>query len=629
MNELRQDADRAAPRIAILFGLLVAVAFLLARLPYRGLRHDGVLYAGQALAHLNPAWAASDFYFSGGSQDRYSIFSNVVARLISHFSIGATDIALLLGAWALFLWALFALGRELAPRERWLGVVCVVCVSHFYGATRIFGYMETFVTARTWAEPLALVALALLTRSRYALAALFLGLSLVVHPLIAVPALAVCAAYLVSVDRRWAWAFLLLVPLVALAALGIAPFAGLLQSYDEVWFQASMRESWSVFLSTWGRMDFTAAATVLGVLWLSSRGQSTPLARLNRAAVWATLVLCAISFIGADTQHNVLITQLQLWRVLWIADVLAMVSLPAWLAREWAKGGNGQLAAVAVFVAVFTVDTWLATGWAMVLWAVLALALGARAAPLKPRVLRLAIGATLFAGFAMTGLQVFNDQAQLSMHRYGLAIASNWSIPAQMPMFTLPLAFVLLSGWTRAGAARNASLVAALAILVAGATHWDQRTAWSKYIESAAPGRHPFAALIPAGAQVYWHEDTPASWILLQRPQFISDFQLSGLLFSRATAMTGINRAPALAAISVDVKNCEAFEWYGADSRQIHACTFPRAAFFDMCHQKPDHADFLVGPVDLGAGVVSRWTFEPSDGSAPVSYALYDCKKTP
>ena len=52
---------------------------------------------------------------------------------------------------------------------------------------------------------------------------------------------------------------------------------------------------------------------------------------------------------------HVLITQLQLWRVTWILDLLALASLPLLLEREWRKGLKGRCAAVAVFVAVLLV----------------------------------------------------------------------------------------------------------------------------------------------------------------------------------------------------------------------------------------------------------------------------------
>ena len=65
MNLDNFAADRSHRRFAG-FCLLVTLAMLSCRLPYRGVRHDAILYLAQALARLNSAWAASDFFFAFG-----------------------------------------------------------------------------------------------------------------------------------------------------------------------------------------------------------------------------------------------------------------------------------------------------------------------------------------------------------------------------------------------------------------------------------------------------------------------------------------------------------------------------------------------------------------------------------
>ena len=146
-------------------------------------------------------------------------------------------------------------------------------------------------------------------------------------------------------------------------------------------------------------------------------------------------------------------------------------------------------------------------------------------------------------------------------------------------------------------------------------------------MEAAQPGSHPFAKLIPPGAEVYWHGDVLATWLLLQRAQFISDNQVSGLLFSRETAYVGMSRLPYLVALKPDQRACFSLARMGADTGQLLKCQLPREAFLGMCRAEPTHPDFLVADVDFGTGVVARWRFTPDDGSAPVSYALYDCAK--
>ena len=626
MNLDTSAADRSSRRFAA-FCLLVTLALLSCRLPYRGVRHDAILYLAQSLARLNPAWAAGDFYFAFGSQDRYSLFSLPRTWLLQWASTPAVDIATILLAWGAFVWALVALAHALSPRLRWLGVMTVVVASHFYGAGRIFSFLEPFLTARTLAEPLALAALALLLRGRRVLAVVALTGSFLFHPLVGLPMAAVMFFHQVGRDRRWAWLLLLIVPIAGLTAAGVAPFSGLLRIYDTDWWRAVLQANGAVVIGEWHQADFVAALANLGVLALSVRGRQDALARAGRAALVAAPVLCVLSYVAVDLLHDVLITQLQLWRVLWVVNVLALLNLPSLLAREWAQGAGGRLAAVAVFVAYFVADCYSPNGWAIVAWALAALVLNARGTVLKPSVVRAAAVATLVVGVVVTGLQVFNALGQLNLDQQGMAIARTSSIPFALPILMLPLALGLIMAWERGGAARASGVVTAAALLVLGLVTWDQRTPWDRHVESAQAGSHPFARLIPPGAEVYWHEDVLATWLLLQRPQFISLNQVSGLLFNRDTAYVGITRLPYLVAVKHDAQACTTLSRLGADTHQLTMCQLSRDAFLGMCRAEPTHPDFLVAAVDFGTGVVARWPFVPDDGSTPTTYSLYDCSK--
>lgn len=627
MNAAHPTNDRLDVRLTAAFCLLLTLALLFGALPYRGIRHDAILYMGQALAHLNPRWAASDLFFANGSQDRFSIFSTMVAWLLQHADAAVVDMTLLRGAWLVWIAAMFALARDFPPRERWLAVLAVVVASHYYGTTRVFSFMEPFVTARTWAEPVVLLALAALLRGRLFLALAAFLLAMLLHPLVALPVGAVALAYLVVIDRRWVALLLLALPVLGLAWAGVAPFSALLRTYDPEWFQATLLANDIVYVSNWYLTDAVAALAHAALLWWACRDSTTPLARLGRAAVVTAPILCLASFIGADLLHNVLITQLQLWRVTWILDLLFLLSLPALLVREWQKGPKGRCAAIAVFVAAYAIDDWIPTGWLLICWAALALAFSASRAEVKPSVLTLANVATVLVGLGVVVLQWFNVTDQLAMHAQGMRLAERISIPFTLPLVALPVAFGLMVLWERAGAARVAAVLAVAGLLAMAATHWDQRTPWARYVESARPGTHPFDAFIAQDAQVYWHEDTAATWVLLQRANFISSSQTSGLLFNRATALTAVQRVPALLSVMGNQAKCSALEKFGGTSLDPAMCTVQRDVFFGLCHARPTHPDFLIASFDFGAGAIARWRFVPDDGSAPVTYVLYDCSK--
>jgi len=202
-----------------------------------------------------------------------------------------------------------------------------------------------------------------------------------------------------------------------------------------------------------------------------------------------------------------------------------------------------------------------------------------------------------------------------------MAIARTSSVPFVLPILMLPLALGFIMAWEHGGVARVSSVAATVALLAIGVVTWDQRTPWERYVEAAQPGSHPFAKLIPPGAEVYWHEDVLATWLLLQRPQFISLNQVSGLLFNRDTAYVGTARLPYLLNLQRGTQACDVLSRMGADTHQLSMCQLPRDAFLGMCRAEPTHPDFLV------AAVEARWRFASDDGSAPTTYVLYDCSK--
>jgi hypothetical protein len=177
--------------------------------------------------------------------------------LIDHFGIGPSQIGLLLACQALCLVATWLMTAGWPASRRWLAVLAMAGLAHFYGAHRIFQVMEPFATARTLAEPLALLALAALLRGRLAWAAVALAGATACHPLVALPAALVGWVFLVLQHRRWAWLALRRAPIVALAVAGVEPFARLLQRYDETWFAVTVYSSSDVFVSEWARRDFT------------------------------------------------------------------------------------------------------------------------------------------------------------------------------------------------------------------------------------------------------------------------------------------------------------------------------------------------------------------------------------
>ena len=618
----RRRADIAIPW---LFGAALVAALLLLHQPYRGVRHDAVLYLGQILVRLDPSWAGSDLYFAFGSQDKYSLFSRLLEWPIAVLGIPAVEMGALLLGRACTFWALYLMVDSLPVLRRWLALAAMAGMAHYYGG-KFFSVLENFVTARTFAEPLALLAMAALLKGRkgWCLAALLACFA--AHPLVALPAAVTIWIMLVARDRRWLWCAASGVAVLLLAWAGVAPFDRILQRFDPTWFYQVAMINGQVFVSEWSLRDFTPAVLDIALLWFATRGSDAPLARLGRAACIATPLLCVLAFIGADVLRDVLVTQLQLWRAIWVSHVLAVLWMPSLVLDQWRRGPMGRLAAVAVCCVVPAIeDDWATYGWALAAWAGVALVLSARKFTMSAGMMKLAMGATLTVGVA-TAIQNCNDIAyQIAAHKQGHALAHLGSLPFQIPMLSLAVIAALLLAWQRPGW-RPACVVLAVACLAAAGWQFDQRAPFTRYIESARAPDRPFQDRIPVTSTVYWEDAQLAPvWLLLGRAGFAEDGQFSGLLFNRATAEAATARFPFVELENARDQKCSQLEGLAQGGARFDVCRQPEEEFLGFCNGKAAHADFLVTTIAYGRRAEATWRFDPRDGSPPVAYFLHDC----
>lgn len=602
---------------------LVAAVWMLSR-PYLGVRHDGVLYLGQVLQHLHPGLLERDFFFAFGSQDRFSVFSSVLAAGQRALGLPATQLLVLLTCHAVLVAAAAWLVRTLpSPSERWLALVSLGAMSHFYGGFGIFSFAENFVTARTVAEPTALLALALWLAGRRVAAVPVWMAAMAMHPLVALPVAVVAWCLQLQQDRRWWWlaaaAPLAFVP----AALGIAPFSGLLTPLDEPWLQPVRDLSPHLFISHWLLVDWMALLMDAAVLVAASRMLGPPIAGLARAMLLATAGLFAVSWVGADLLHNQLVTGLQLWRVQWVAHVLVVLVVPALLWRLWSPRRVDRLHAVATALAVCAVNGAWETSWLLCTVAAGTFVLRRSGREIEARVARLGLvaGTLALAGLsaALAGRSLL--AMQVSMVELEPSLVA-WSV-LRVPTVSLGLAAWLLVAWHR-GSLRILAGAAVSALLAWACLAWDRRSDWTREIERAQPGSHPFSARIPAGAQVYWPEQLAASWAWLGRPSHFSHQQAAGMLFNRGTALEFSRRREPLKPLLMQAELCQILGTLERDADPAGACV-PEQELLDALCRDPAGPDFMILPYGERRGVVDRWTFERS--GKPHTLYLYDCKQ--
>lgn len=598
------------------------LALLLLVTPYAGLRHDAVLYLGQLLYRLDPASLGADIFFAHGSQDRYSLYSNLLAPLLTWLPLTVLQTSFLVLAQLASYAALYRLLKPIGnDAERWLGLAFVACLSHRYGGQGIFAFAENFLTARSLAEPLVLWGLALQLERRSWLSAVLLVGAALMHPIMVLPALLVSWLLLLQRDRRYAWALLLLPVPLLLAVLGLAPFDSLARRYDEAWWQLVKEVNSQVLLQSWSWPDWQGVAVDLLTLLAVWRALPKPLARLGVSALVAALLLLLASWLGADLGRNILLTQLQLWRVLWLAHALALCSAPALIGLAWSQGGVGRLLALSIVALLLAVAARFDFSWVLLLWVGLWLALLLARLRVSRLLLVLSAGATVLAVLMLAVSRLANEGLALRLGYADAAVLPMWQQLLGLPVVALGLGCAAWLLWVRA---RWASMALCALLFSAAFIGADGRSDWGRLIDDGLGREHPFAALIPAGSQVYWHGEFAATWVLLRRPSYYDKAQGAGLLFNQGTAEEFAPRWTAWQPVRDQVLGCRFSAVLGHHSPS--ECITPAQEELARLCRSQTKLDYLIIERALSLPPLASWN--PHLSSHPAqTFHLYACQQ--
>lgn len=614
-------SNRSAPP-AWLCGL-VLLALLLLVTPYAGLRHDAVLYLGQLMQRLDPTVLGNDLFFAHGSQDSYSLYSRLLAPLLSLLPLNELQLSLLiLGQLATYaaLYRLLGLATR-EPAVRWLGLAFVACLSHRYGGQGIFAFAENFLTARTLTEPLVLWALVLLAEGRRIGALMLLVGAALLHPIMVLPALLLAWFFLLQTDRRYAWALLLAAAFPLLALLGVAPFDALGQRYDSSWWALVKEVNPQVLLQNWSAADWQGASFDLLILLAAWRCLPAPLAGLSAAGLVASATMLLCAFFGADLARNVLLTQLQLWRVLWIAHAMALCLVAPLMALAWRQGGLCRLLAGSMAVVLLAVDAKFSFSWALMLWCALWLGLVIRRQTVSVAMLKLAGMVTVLLAL-MLCVGRLSDSWLTTYLAIGDAPTRPFLLQAlSMPAVALALGVASWLAWRRAAWAAAPTLL--LLVGAAGAVA-DGRSDWTRQVEQGFGKEHVFAKLIPPGAQVYWQEGFAATWVLLRRPSYYDKAQAAGLLFNRGTAQDFEPRWTAWEPLRKHTLACQLSSVLGRHPPS--ECITPAQADLAQLCRSQSKLDYLIIGRALALRPLASWN--PQLASHPKqTFYLYACEQ--
>lgn len=514
--------------------VLVLAMWWLAR-PYAGIQHDAVYYAADALRHLHPAALGHDLFFHRLSQGDFSWFGSAYAALIARWDLDPAAwfiTGLSRVAWCAALW--FWCRSATAGRPVALMFAALLCLPSGYGALGALTVAEPFATPRPLAEALVLLALGLALRQRPGVAGLALMLAFATHPLMALGGSAVLVGMLPARLRTSALIAAALA-LAVLAWLGLQPFVRVTAFYDAAWWQIVERENPMTVFSRWTATDMGHAAVAW--LLLGDAARCTPAASLRRrmALALAISVLVALgAWAWATETHHVLLVQLQLWRVLWLAQVLA----PAlWLAGQT----NSEMPRPTWVTGCLLGGAWLLDTPAAVVLAALGLwQLHTPADRLPAAVQR---WLPVFAG--LLGVGIVAGRLEPLVNDPGLAVITlpvEQSVARVLHEPVVPLLVICaLAAWHARGPQvgqagpwlRRVVGAAALGATLALWSAWMLRAP-----DSMTSLARSAANMVPPGATVWSDAGLRWTWLRLQHASWVSYEQRAGALFSREAAMT-------------------------------------------------------------------------------------------
>jgi uncharacterized membrane protein YqjE len=454
---------------------------------------------------------------------------------------------------------------------------------------------------RPLSEAAVLLALAMLCQGRIVVGFGFLGIAALLHPIMALPGVAVAVVVLGWHDRRWFLGAGIAVAVILVMALAGLPILGrLTQAIDAPWRAVLEDRNPYLFIHLWpasslAPLSVQATTVFIAAMLCEGRPRHVFLAALIVGASGL-----AVAWLLGDLMSSLLVVQLQPWRALWLVSVLAMPGLGLCILRLPGRGQWGQVVLAFLALAWITFD---ATGLTPVaaLIACVAIVVSQRhATGLSPSFVPLVWAVVVVASaFVMWGNAAFYILSLNSLPSFEPwnPIRTSWSLGL------VPLLLVLLAtAWVRwpgsryEQAAAGVTLIGLLALI---AMSWDSRSDAKKLIEA---NRHD-AALVDLVAskpgEVLWlsrTSDGDAEWYWLGRPQWYTFTQAGGGVFSRPLAMQWRERANLLIALGM-VDQSEMRPW-----RLPAAILTPQLApssVASLC-ARPDAPAWIVAPLPSG-----------------------------
>jgi hypothetical protein len=509
---------------------------------YKGLGGDAELYAVQALAKIHSN-LAGDLFLQNNSQDRYTFFSPLYAWFIRWLGLRGAAMTLVIALKIWFFAAAWAVAHELfGRRSAFLSTALVMVIAGSYGGYSVFNYSEDWLTARTLAEPMVITAVWLYFRNFKTGAFLLAIAAFFVHPLIALPGLALLLSLWMPLTITAAGAVLGVAAALgaALYALHQPPDVGALSVMDADWLEVVRERSVFLFPQLWPATDWAMNALPFVSLAISAMVlRDSRIQKLSTAVALVGATGLVVGLIAGTIGPLGIFLQGQAWRWVWITRFTAVILLAPTLSKLWRQEKCGRLCAVLTVLGwtlspVYSVACLMTV---LILWATRHYVTDSVAGYF--RWIAIALAGVVLAWIVAQSWSIVSSPAAVS----GLepVLVTNLRNILGLGVISMALAWSLVycadgTASRALPAALSLVLLICCLLLYPGAFRVDmpavsaeQIAEFSDWRRSIAPDDTVF--VVPA------HNSATFAWFTLERPSYLTVDQSAGVVFSRATAL--------------------------------------------------------------------------------------------
>lgn len=618
-DRLTASAGGVLARLAADSWLLfaVAVAGNAVLLPYQGLYHDAVLYAGQ-VQHTLDGSLGDDLFFKYGSQNRYTALPLILAPLAAVFGVGPVFfVAYLLANAARIgttqLLVVRLVGRTPAAAA---GVLLTAVVELPVAAAGAFAVNEGYFTARTPAFALAIFGLERTLAGKWRTAGGAFAAAAVLHPLVAGPAIGVAGLFLGGRHRRPA-----VLGFAGLLAAGVAYLIATAGTLDAEWRDLAAEFCGYLDPARWAPGDYLR----LGLGGLIAGAFAWKSDEPGRRFVWAVVGVVVAGVAVAVLAANgtwALLYHVQAFRAVWPLELVRLPVGVALAARLWATPATRMPAVAVAAVTVGPPDLFAAgaVGW---------LAVGVLVGvvlerdPARPDWLprAWAVGLVVWAvGLAVgvgpvrvAGLVEAPGFAALEWGRVVEQVGRGFGPAARLAVVLTAAGLLIRIAGRRATAVVVGVGLLATAAVVPVSRQFQPDAADVGFVAEVV------AARTPAGRRptVYWPVAPLAGvWFECRANAYFSTNQLGSATFVRACAMEAGRRRALVLPFEIDGYarkfGPDAARFVGVDVADFAGFPPPTAADVQRLAADPG-VDFLVLPADFGGATATNsrvWVYD-------------------